>query len=163
MNDQTPVVEWIAKRFDELSLLELYAVIQLRQSVFVVEQSCCYLDADGLDVHCWHLFGKTPSAEVVAYLRLLQPGQRYAEASVGRFAVDRRFRGSGLGKRLAEEGMRLVNRLYPGEPLRVAAQAYLEHFYETLGFVRVGEPFVEDGIPHVEMYLDGAYRSPREP
>ena len=153
MSSESHDIEWIAKRFDELSLLELYEVMQLRQSIFVVEQNSCYQDADGLDISCWHLLGRT-SAEIVGYLRVLRPGQRYAEASVGRLAVDKRYRGTGLGRQLAEEGLRLVNRLYPGQPLRVTAQQYLERFYESFGFVRVGEPFSEDGIPHVEMYLN---------
>jgi ElaA protein len=146
-------LDWQSKAFDRLTVNELYDVMRLRIAAFIVEQQCCYQDADGLDISCWHLLGRT-SAEIVGYLRVLRPGQRYAEASVGRLAVDKRYRGTGLGRQLAEEGLRLVNRLYPGQPLRVTAQQYLERFYESFGFVRVGEPFSEDGIPHVEMYLN---------
>src|SRR5262245_14059005 len=155
-HDTSPVVTWTTKSFEELSPVELYEVMQLRQAVFVVEQTCCYLDADGLDLGCWHLLGKTPSGELIAYLRVLEPGQRYDEPSLGRLAVDKRFRRTGLGRRLTEEGLRLVHRLYPGQALRIVAQCYLEKFYAGYGFVSVGQPYVEDGVPHVAMYLDGS-------
>jgi ElaA protein len=151
-----PIVGWTTKSFEELSSFELYQMMQFRQGVFVVEQKCCYQDADGLDLSCRHLFGKTSSGELIAYLRVLAPGQKYEEPSVGRLAVDQRLRKTGLGKRLTEEGLRLVHRLYPGMGLRIVAQLYLEKFYAGYGFVSVSEPFIEDGIPHVEMYLDGS-------
>lgn len=146
------VVYWIAKPFYALSAADLYDVMALRETVFVVEQQCPYLDADGLDPRCWHLLGRAAGDELAAYLRVVPPGLRFPDVSIGRFVVARRFRGTGLGRELGVEGLRLVETLYPGSTVRLAAQVQAAEFYARLGFVRTGEPFLEDGIPHIEMY-----------
>jgi ElaA protein len=144
-------MDWHWRRYDDLSLDELYAVLWLRQTVFVVEQQCAYLDADGLDQGGWHLLGMDDRGRVVAYLRVLEPGVRFKHPSVGRVTVLPELRGQGIGREIMLRGIRKVEELHPGEPICMYAQAYLEKFYGDLGFERVGEPYDEDGIQHVDM------------
>ena len=164
MNPLSGKIEFVLKEFGELSVHELYKIMRLRQAVFVVEQACVYQDADGKDLVCLHLLGRTPTGAIVSYLRILPPGQRYEEASMGRFLVDAAVRREGLGRQTALEGIRVTRERFPGTGIRVSGQAYLLRFYESLGFQTIGEPYLEDGIPHIEMYLplvgpvDGAAR-----
>ena len=144
-------MEWRWRRFPDLSLDELYAVLSLRQRVFVVEQRCAYLDSDGLDQNGWHLLGVENRDWLVAYLRVLPPGARFDHPSIGRVIVLPELRGRGIGREIMLEGMRKGAELHPGEPICMYAQAYLERFYRDLGFVRLGEPYDEDGIVHVDM------------
>ena len=152
--NQAPVA-WRWSRFDELSPRELYAILQLRQLVFVVEQSCPYLDADGFDQGAWHLRGWTsaPSGGEVlaACVRILPPGLKYLEPSIGRVVTHPQQRGTGLGKELMREALRRVEMIAPGASVRIGAQRYLQRFYEELGFRIASDPYDEDGIPHVEM------------
>jgi ElaA protein len=144
---------WTLRAYDELSANELYALLEVRQRVFVVEQKCPYLDADGRDTSSWHLFGRSPGGELTAYLRIVAPGCRFPEPSIGRVLTHPDFRRRGYGKILMREGIRRCQRLFPGLPIRISAQAYLQRFYEELGFEsdREGDPYEEDGIPHIEM------------
>lgn len=146
---------WRWSRFDELSPDELYAVLQLRQRVFVVEQRCPYLDADGLDAGAYHLrgwlFGGDGGEVLGAYVRILPPGLKYAEPSIGRVVTHPRLRRTGLGKQLMREAIRRVEMLAAGAPVRIGAQCYLEPFYEEFGFAADSAPYDEDGIMHVEM------------
>ncbi len=122
--------------------------------MFVVEQACAYLDADGWDPRAWHLLGwseRAGEATLDAYSRIFAPAVKYAEASIGRIITHPRVRGSGLGRILVHEGIRRVGAAWGPVPIRIAAQERLERFYEELGFRRVSETFDEDGIPHVEM------------
>jgi ElaA protein len=133
---------------------ELYAAMEARQKVFVVEQHCAYMDADGADPLGMHLLGwrSTPDGLTVsAYARLLPPGVKYAEASIGRVLTTPDVRGSGLGKAVMTEAIQRVEEAGWGSAIRIAAQMYLEAFYEGFGFRRVSEPFTEDDIWHVEM------------
>jgi ElaA protein len=128
--------------------------MEARQKVFVVEQRCAYLDADGSDPFGLHLLGwrSTPDGLVVsAYARLLPPGTKYPEPSIGRVLTTPDVRGSGLGKAVMVEAMQRVEDAGWGRAIRIAAQMYLEAFYEGFGFHRVSEPFLEDDIWHVEM------------
>lgn len=145
-------LEWQSKAFDRLTVNELYDVMRLRMAVFVVEQQCCYQDADGLDPSCVHLLGRRPSGQLACYLRIVPPGRRYAEASIGRVVVDSRVRGSGIGRALMTRGIELTDDKYPSVGIRLSAQKYLERFYQSFGFASAGDDYVEDGIPHVEMY-----------
>lgn len=137
---------WHVRSFDELSARELYAIIALRERVFVVEQRCTYLDADGADPMCHHLWCAEADA-VLAYCRLVPAGVKFPEASIGRVITAPEARRTGLGRELMR---RALERLGP-VPIRIAAQVYLERFYEDFGFVRAGEDYLEDDIPHVDM------------
>jgi len=147
-------VAWQCAPFNELSPADLYAAMQLRQMVFVVEQNCAYLDADGIDRVAHHLLGwqKVEGRRVlVAYARLLPPRVRYAEPSVGRVVAHPDVRGQGTGRELMLESLRRIEAAGWGKGVRIAAQMYLERFYEGFGFRRVTEPYTEDDIWHVDM------------
>ena len=147
------MLEWTWKRFEELTLDELYALLALRQEVFVVEQRSLYQDADGYDRGAHHLLGRTGGAEprLAAYLRVLPPGLKYPEASLGRVVTAPGARGQGQGKALVRQGLAFLEARFPGAPLRIGAQNYLRRFYEDFGFRAVGDVYDEDGIPHVDM------------
>jgi ElaA protein len=150
----TDGVEWQWARFAELRPDELYAALQLREAVFIVEQNCVYHDADGRDSEAWHLLGwlgdKT-ERRLVAYARVFPPGVRYVEGSIGRVATARQVRGRGFGKALMAEALRRLETLAPRQPVKLAAQRYLEDFYSSFGFRTVSAPYEEDGIIHVDM------------
>ena len=143
---------WYCVAFDGLSLTDLYDLMRLRQEVFVVEQNCVYLDADGYDQNARHLLGRDGEGQLVACLRLFAPGVKYPnEASIGRVCTAASLRRTGLGRELMRRGIAEAERLWPGCGIRISAQAYLLNFYESLGFATASEPYDEDGIPHVEM------------
>ncbi len=140
------------KAFNELSVLQLYAIMALRQEVFVVEQNCPYLDADGKDLAAHHLVGYDDEGTTVAYARLLPKGVSYEHhASMGRIVTKPAVRGRGLGRELMKNALDWADRLYPNESLKISAQTYLRKFYEDFGFVVSGEEYLEDGIPHLPM------------
>lgn len=150
----SPSLSWQCSRFDDLSPSELYAALQLRQKVFVVEQKCPYLDADGVDSKSLHLLGWSDDSErkkLVAYARLLPPRVKYAESSIGRVCTDPDARGTGAGKVLMIEALKRVEEAGWGKEIRIAAQMYLERFYEGFGFRRVTDPYLDDDIWHVDM------------
>ena len=150
-------IDWQWKRFAELAPQELYALLAARAAVFVVEQACVFLDFDGLDPSAWHLLGWAAEAEgptLAAYLRLIDPGRKYPEPSIGRVLTSAPFRGAGLGRAAMREGLGRAAVLYPGRAIRIAAQQRLERFYTEFGFRTVSAPYVEDGIAHLEMLLD---------
>ncbi|MGK2963105.1 MAG: GNAT family N-acetyltransferase [Gemmatimonadaceae bacterium] len=147
-------VTWQCMPFRDLTPADLYAAMQLRQMVFVVEQNCAYLDADGVDRVADHLLGwQTLEGRrvLVAYARLLPPRVKYAEPSIGRVASHPEARGKGVGRELMVEALRRVEDAGWGKGVRIAAQMYLERFYEGFGFRRVTEPYTEDDIWHVDM------------
>jgi ElaA protein len=158
VSDTLPAVRWELARLDALTPAALYAVLQLRQRVFVVEQTCPFLDADGADDRAWHLLGWTTGDDgrplLGAYARLFAPGEAYAEASIGRVVTHPAVRRSGMGRALMREALHRVEALGLGGPVRIGAQRYLERFYEGFGFRRAGDEYDEDGIPHVEMRRD---------
>jgi ElaA protein len=141
---------WQIGTFDELGNHDLYALLRLRQEVFVVEQDCIFRDMDGLDqeaVHmlCWR------SSELLAYLRCLKPGLGFAESSLGRIVVSPAGRGLQLGRELLQRGIDHNRQRWPDSAIQIGAQAYLEAFYKSLGFVPVGDEYIEDGIAHLHM------------
>jgi ElaA protein len=138
-------MNWHERSFDQLTTAELYAIVALRERVFVVEQRCAYLDADGYDLVATHLWAAGDDAPV-AYLRVLPAGTKFAEASIGRVIVDAGQRGTGLGRELMRRGIAIAN-----GPIRIGAQAHLERFYNELGFETISAVYDEDGIPHVDM------------
>jgi ElaA protein len=142
-------MRWELKTFRSLTAAELYEALRLRAEVFVVEQNCVYQDCDGHDPHCRHLFG-WKEGKLAAYLRIVPPGRKYEETSLGRVVTGLGFRGQRLGHGLVEEALRLLDAEGAGA-VRISAQAYLEKFYAGFGFVAQGEGYLEDGIPHIEM------------
>lgn len=144
-------VRWIWQRWPELTPDALYELLRLRSEIFVVEQNCVFNDMDGRDPACLHLRGTDDSGALVAYLRLVPPGGRGAPPSLGRVVVVRHRRGKALGRALMQEGMARCRRDHPGTAIKVSAQQHLEAFYGSLGFGRTGEPYLEDGIWHIDM------------
>ena len=136
--------------FEALSGADVYDVLALRQRIFVVEQRCCYLDADGLDAAAEHLLARDGDGRLVAYLRILPPGVRLPEIAIGRVVVTAERRGEALGRRVMEAALAHVD-ARGRAVVMLAAQAHLEGFYGSLGFVRVSDEYDEDGIPHVDM------------
>lgn len=148
-----PRLRWEWLRFEDLGVHRLYAALALRMRVFILEQGP-YQDADGLDAHAWHLLGWTDDGgppALGAYLRVVDPGHKFDEPSIGRVIVAPELRGTGTGRRLMETGLARCDEAWPGRPNRISAQAHLERFYGSLGYLRVAPDHIEDGIPHVEM------------
>lgn len=147
---------WRVCRFEDLSPLELARIYRARQQVFVVEQQCLYVDADELDAAAWHLAGWAPGSTLpLAYARLVEPGAKYAEAAMGRVITIGAARGTGLGREVVRRAIEHAGLVYPGQGVRISAQQRLQRFYADFGFVPVGEGYLEDGIPHIEMLRHG--------
>jgi ElaA protein len=144
------MINWQWCVLSELSPQQLYAVCAAREAVFVVEQACAYQEMDGLDLAATHLIGWAQS-EVAAYLRILGPGTRFAEPSIGRVLTSKAFRSSGLGRVLMAKALDHLDAKHPDHGVRIGAQARLERFYASFGFAVVSETYMEDGIPHVKM------------
>jgi ElaA protein len=143
-------IQWLLKKFDELYPHELYAALQLRNEVFVVEQACVFQDADDKDQASWHLLGYYEN-KLVAYTRLIPPGVFYQEASIGRVVTSPSMRGSGTGKELMKESIKRCYELFGINTIKIGAQLYLKKFYESFDFHQAGEGYIEDGIPHIHM------------
>lgn len=145
-----PTWRWCG--FDALDVFELDAIFRARQQVFAIEQQCIYLDADGFDAHSFHLAAWAADRSVpLAYARVVHPGRKYAEPSIGRVVTTGAARGTGLGLELVRRAVVHCARAFPGHGIRISAQTRLERFYAGFGFVAVGPPYLEDGIPHTEM------------
>ncbi len=142
---------WTWQRFAELGVDGVYDMLALRCRIFILEQGP-YLDPDGVDRDSWHLLGRDAKGELRAYLRVVDPGLKYDEPSIGRVVLDKALRGSGAGDALVAEGVRRCVEAWPGRGIRISAQAHLQRFYGRQGFVTVGEEYLEDNIPHVEMW-----------
>ena len=144
------MIEWRFAPFAELTPLEVHDLFQARAAAFVVEQNCVFQDMDGIDPECWHLLG-TKSGALVAYCRLVPPGTKFTEPSIGRVVTTSAVRGTGCGKELMREALARAQKLWPGRAIRIGAQRHLERFYVDFGFVTASEPYDEDGILHIEM------------
>lgn len=143
-------IRWHNLAFKDLSPRLLYQVLAARQAVFVVEQYCPYQDADHLDEDSYHVLGME-NDKLVAYARILPPGLSCKEMAIGRVLTLSEARGKGLGKALMKKAIEYGHKLYGKVTIRIGAQSYLQDFYSELGFTLVGKPYLEDGIPHVEM------------
>lgn len=143
-------LRWTWARFHELSVDDLYDALQLRCRVFVLEQGP-YLDPDGVDRRAWHLLARDDAGVLQGYLRVVDPGVKYEEPSIGRVVLAREQRGTGAGHALVAEGVARCTQVWPERGIRISAQAHLQRFYGGLGFVAEGEPYAEDNIPHIEM------------
>ncbi len=143
-------IKWFIKRFEELSINELYSLLQLRARVFAVEQDCVYQDLDDKDQPAIHVMGYN-NEQLVAYSRLLPPGVSYEDMSIGRVVSDTSVRRYGIGKELMNVSIRACYEHFGEAPIRISAQLYLKAFYEAYSFVAVTEPYIEDNILHIEM------------
>ncbi|MER2226322.1 MAG: GNAT family N-acetyltransferase [Carnobacterium sp.] len=143
-------MEWRIKTFNELSNDELYEITKLRSEVFVIEQQCIYEEYDGKDKKAYHLFGEK-DGEILAYLRILEKGISFNEISIGRVLVTKKYRSKGLAKEMMSRALEFIEDNLNEKVIRISAQEYLLKFYLSLGFVKVSQVYLEDGIPHMEM------------
>lgn len=149
------MTQFYCLRFDQLSLQQLYDIMALRQEVFVVEQDCVYLDADGKDQESIHLMAYSEKGQLAAYARIMPKGLRYVNyIAIGRIVSSPAHRGKGIGRLLVQECLTQIRQLFGEQAIKISAQSYLLKFYESFGFQTVGEPYLEDGIPHVAMRLE---------
>jgi ElaA protein len=146
-------MEWHLKSFEELDTKTLYYILKLRAEVFVVEQTCPYLDPDDKDFKSHHLYATGKAGEVLAYARIVKPGVSYPTPAIGRVVTSPKIRKSGTGRILMQKCIQACSELFPGNPVTISAQCYLEKFYQSLGFETVSDPYPEDDIPHVKMLL----------
>lgn len=144
-------MDLIVKRFEELSTEELYKILQVRVSVFVVEQNCAYQEIDDKDRYAYHVFIKDDTG-IMAYLRVIDKGVSFEEVSIGRVLTLKR--GCGLGNKILLEGIKIAKERMNADKIRIEAQSYAKIFYEIAGFKQVSEEFLEDGIPHIQMILE---------
>lgn len=152
----TLATRWRCCRFDALTLQELHYIYMARQQVFCVEQGCAYLDVDGRDETAWHLAAWSDEQRMpLAYARVLAPGVKYAEPAIGRVLTWGTGRGIGLGRALVQRAIAQALAEYPGQGIRLSAQSHLADFYRSEGFRAVGEVYLEDTIPHIEMCRSG--------
>ena len=140
----------IIKKFEDLTVDELYKILKLRVDVFVVEQECPYHEIDGLDPMAYHAYIEE-NGEISAYLRILPQNTKFKEASVGRVITAKHKRRSGIGSIILNAGIKTAEEKFGAEILRIEAQTYARKFYENVGFVQDSDEFLEDGIPHIEM------------
>ena len=143
---------WKVKDFEELTSTQLYAILELRIAVFMLEQQCLYPECDYKDVKSLHLMGLL-EGKLVAYARVVPPNVSYKEASIGRVVTHQAYRQFGYGKSLMEKAIALAAEVFPDDNIRISGQQYLEQFYNNLGFATVSEVYLEDNIPHLEMLL----------
>ncbi|WBL22368.1 GNAT family N-acetyltransferase [Zunongwangia sp. HRR-M8] len=143
-------MEILVKQFNELSLKDLYDILQLRSEVFVVEQDCVYQDIDGKDADALHIIGKKNN-EIVAYTRCFDKGFYFEEAAIGRVVVKMNQRKYGYGHDIMKASLKAIKEHFNTEAIRLSAQQYLIKFYENHGFTIQGEGYLEDGIPHIAM------------
>ena len=146
-------MEWVLKQFNQLSLDELYGIVQLRLEVFVVEQNCPYQDLDGKDQSAYHLFLKDNDV-IVAALRVLPENVAYDETAIGRLIVKEVYRGQKIAKAMMEKAIELITDDLGKDKIRLSGQAYLTDFYIGLGFKKVSEEYLEDGIKHYEFLYE---------
>jgi len=140
------------KSFSELTTDELYEIIALRQEVFVVEQDCPYLDADGKDQQAWHLTGFDKDEKLIVYARIAPKGVFYENyVSISRIVSSPSVRGKGMGKKLIIESLVTIEKLFSNQEIKISAQCYLTRFYNSFGFETIGEEYLEDNIPHIAM------------
>ena len=143
-------MNWVIKKFEGLSTIELYKILQLRAEVFVVEQDCPYQDMDDKDSESYHVCGYMDE-RLVAYSRIVKANISYDEISIGRVVVSPKNRGEKLGVAVMNACFDFIDSELHQQPIRISAQSHLEKFYADLGFVPTGKKYLEDGIPHIEM------------
>ena len=144
-------MQLVIKHFNELTADELYDILAARAEVFVVEQNCAYQDLDGIDKNAYHVYYKE-DGKIVAYLRVIDKGERLDEVSIGRvISLKRRC---GLGSALMREGLRVAKEKFGATKVKIGAQLYAKPFYESVGFKQISGEYLEDGIPHIYMLYE---------
>ena len=143
-------MELTVKRFEDLTTLELYDLLQARAAVFVLEQDCVYQDLDGKDMFSYHVFYKE-NGNIQAYIRVVDPNEKCDMVSIGRVLTVNR--GAGLGAKIVQEGIRIARDNMKADKIYIEAQVYAKGFYEKQGFEQISDEFMEDGIPHIKMLL----------
>ena len=144
------MLEISIKTFSQLSLDELYYMLQLRSEVFVVEQDCVYQDVDGKDQKAIHIIGKK-GGKIIGYTRVFKPGDYFKEASIGRVVISEKERHLKYGNELMKASIKAIEEVYNTKEIKISAQKYLEKFYNNHGFKTIGDSYLEDGIPHIAM------------
>ena len=144
-------INWTTKHFKDLSVDEYFEILFLRSEIFIVEQNCPYMDVDEKDRKAFHLFGKNEAEKVIAVTRILPKGVSYAEISIGRVALKKEYRGTGIADELMQESFKFIEQQFGKQNIRISAQQYLLNFYQKHGFKQVSEMYLEDNQPHVEM------------
>ena len=144
-------MEWKIKSFEELTADEIYDILKLRCEVFIVEQHCFYQDVDMRDRHAYHVMA-LDNGSIASYLRILQKGVSYPEASIGRVLTARKYRHRGIGRELMQRAMDYITGEMGEREIRISAQVYLRGFYECLGFEPVSEIYSDAGVDHIEMF-----------
>ena len=147
------MISIIVKKFNQLSIDELYNLLQLRSEVFVVEQDCVYQDIDGKDQKALHVLG-FKNDKIVAYTRIFKPGDYFEQASIGRVVVKENVRQFKYGYDIMNASIDAIDFHFRITTIKISAQTYLRTFYNNLGFKQVGEDYLEDGIPHIAMIKD---------
>ncbi|WP_200825110.1 MULTISPECIES: GNAT family N-acetyltransferase [Aquimarina] len=145
-------IKFEVKRFDELSTIEMYKILRLRAEVFVVEQDCVYQDIDNKDQKALHVIG-WKNENIVAYTRLFDAGDYFEKASIGRVVVSKNERQFGYGHDLIKTSINAIETYYKTKQIKISAQTYLKKFYETHNFKKIGDEYLEDGIPHIAMII----------
>ncbi len=146
-------INWKIKPFNELLIAELYSVLQLRSEVFVVEQNCVYQDLDGKDEKALHLLGIF-DGKIVAYARLFNANDYFENASIGRVVIDQNYRDRKWGHELLQQAIIGIKENFAATKITISAQLYLQKFYESQGFIRTSEMYLEDDIPHIQMKIE---------
>ena len=144
-------IKWQVKHFNELTVPEYHDLLFLRIEVFVIERDCPYQDVDDKDKVAYHLFGTNKDNKTVAVSRILPQNISYSEVSIGRIAVDKNSRGTGIAVDLMNESFKFIEQQFGKQSIRISGQQYLTNFYGRLGFKQVSEMYLEDNIPHIEM------------
>ncbi|CAA0145068.1 putative acyltransferase with acyl-CoA N-acyltransferase domain [Tenacibaculum maritimum] len=147
------LMDFIIKKFSELTTIELYQILQLRSEVFVVEQDCVYQDIDGKDEQALHVIG-IKEGKIIAYTRLFDSGAYFSTPSIGRVVVKKTARKYGYGHDLLKASIIAIHKHYTITTITISAQVYLQNFYESHGFLKVGNEYLEDGIPHIKMIMN---------
>lgn len=151
--EMPPDLHWRLQQFDDLTPSQLYALLVERVAVFVVEQRCAYPDLDGLDPEALHLSAWSSQETPVAYARILPPGTRFDQPSIGRVLTVAGFRDLGLGRTVMRRAIAATRECWPRSRIMLSAQQHLQRFYASLGFATISPPYDEDGIAHIDMLL----------
>ena len=147
-------MQWILKKFHDLTVDEFHDILQLRTNIFVVEQNCPYPELDDRDKIAFHFFGINKENKIIAYTRIFKPGDYYEEAAFGRVAVHQDYRNQKIGFQLVEQTIIEIHKLFGNINIKIGAQTYLNNFYQSFGFHQVGDDYIEDGIPHIHMLIN---------